>query len=112
MRPVRDSSYVQWSFFGIVGIAQLWKYSGPTVDDTYYLLSDRRTVRSNSRIGMPIGKIYDLLSVYLCVPILFQFIDPCPRTLSGPFIGILLPTQGPVQACSSMGLCVTDSRPS
>ena len=53
-----------------------------------------------------------LVSVYLCVPILFQFIDPRPRTPSGPFIGILLPTQGPVQACSSRGLCVTDSRPS
>ena len=70
------------------------------------------TVRSSSRIGMPIGKIDDLLSVYLRVPILFQFIDPRPRTPSGPFIGILLPTQGPVQACSSMGLCVTDSGPS
>ena len=81
--------------------------------DTYYLLcKEGMTVRSSSRIGMPIGKICDLLSVYLCVPILFQFIDPRPRTPSGHFIGILLPTQGPVQACSSMGLCVTDSRPS
>ena len=60
---------------------------------------------------MPIGQISDLLSVYLWIPIIFQFIDPRPRTPSGPFIGILLPTQGPVQACSSMGLCVTDSRP-
>ena len=66
--------------------------------DTYYLLVLRRgTIRNSSRIGMPIGKIDDLLSVYLRVPILFQFIDPRPRTPSGPFIDILLPTQGPVR---------------
>ena len=59
------------------------------------------------------GKICDFrMSVICVVSIIVQFIDPRPRTPSGPFIGILLPTQGPVQACSSMGPCVTDSRPS